>query len=630
MSIRKVELVCKRDGRVVPYDEERVAEAIQKASRLSGCDNATIGRDLAGVVTMYLERYREQEMPTTDDIQKLVEKVLIETGHGEIARAYIFHRARKGADRPEAEAAPAQDLFPSRLILVDGATRAEAAPWSRERISAALVKEAGLEELIAHQIAEAVEQTVFRLGEPRVHTSLIRELVNHELLARGYGSKVRRQIVVGLPKYDLVKLVADGEPRIDPEGMCRAIGQNTLRQYALQEVFSRDVADAHVEGRLHLHGLEEPLKLYALMPSVPEIRRTGVRVQGSAVLSEPASVPRSLTVQLGRVVSDARRFFSGPVTFLGLSEAYDQLLWGSDDDRVRSEIEHLAAALQDAYTEVIPSHRTALGIASLGRSTVRVAGVGEDLRGFCRAAVDRGMVFAFDRSVPLPSGWRTSAQAITINLPQAFYRSEAGSDFYTELEAVLELSVKAHLQKRQLMRRFMDRATGTFGLGLGWTRDGAGPISFEDLEYAVGVSGLNEAVRLLCGEEIPESDAAVLLALRIVSYVYFRLREEATRRGWRLLLEEVPADETTERFARIDAQLYPRARGILEDRTGYTPGFRTRGASTFEALALEARFHTVVPSARAAADRTKLGAADLFSLLHRLHDETLASHLAVE
>jgi anaerobic ribonucleoside-triphosphate reductase len=637
MPIRKIESVRKRDGRTVAYDEQKIAEAITRAARAAGLDNGTVGRDLASVVTMYLERYHERDAPTSEEIRRLVEKILFDTGNAAVARAFIVHRERKGQPPAESPAPPppAEDLFPAGLLLVDGATTGELAPWGRERIIAALTKEAGLEEASAGEIAGAVEQKIFRLGQRRVSTSLIRELVNHELIARGLGSKLRRQIVVGLPKYDLGRMVGDEEARFDPEAMCRSIGQATLRQYALQEIFARDVADAHIEGRLHVHALEEPLKLHALRPSTAAVRRGGFHVRGSAVLSEPARDARTFTAQVGRLVADARRFVSGPVFLPGLSEAYDQLLWGSPEDAVRAEIEHAAAVLDEAWVGVRPQHRSAAPLAALGRAVVAVGGTDAPLKELCRIAAERGMVFVFERpgmSAEAPPGesWTSTAQAVTINLPQAFCRSEAGSDFYTELEASIELAAKAHLQKRQLLKKFADRDSGTFGRQLGWIPEGAGVLRFDDLEYAVGLAGLNEAVKLLSGEEILGSDAAVRLALRIVSYVYFRLREEGARHGLKLVLDDVPCADAAERFARIDGQLYPRARGILADRTRYTPGFRARGGSGWEALAVEARFHTLVPGARAGVERGRLSPADLQSVLGRLQAESLASRLAVE
>jgi hypothetical protein len=76
--------------------------------------------------------------------------------------------------------------------------------------------------------------------------------------------------------------------------------------------------------------------------------------------------------------------------------------------------------------------------------------------------------------------------------------------------------------------------------------------------------------------------------------------------------------------------MYPRARGLLLDRAAYTAGFRARGRSSFESLSVEARFHTLVPTARAVAERARLSPADLFAVLGRLHSDTLATHLSVE
>jgi anaerobic ribonucleoside-triphosphate reductase len=630
MQVRKVETIRKRDGGDAVYDEQKIAEAIAKAARAAGNDNATIGRDLASVVTMYLERYRERDVPTSEEIRQLVEKILFDTGHGPIARAYIVHREKKGRSTDDAPP-PAEDLFPTNLVWVDGATTGEVAPWGRERIASALAKEAGLEEAAAAEIAGAVEQKIFRLGQRRVSTALIRELVNHELLARGFESKLRRQIVVGLPKYDLGRLVDDDRAGIDPDALCRTIGQTTLKQYALQELFARDVADAHVEGRLHVHRLEEPLKLHSVSPSLREIRRNGVRVRGSAALSEPARDARTLTAQLGRIVADARRLVSGPIRFRHASEAYDQLLWGLGEDALRVEVEHLAAAVDDAWMSVRSTHRSGLPVARLGRAVVAVDAVDDSLREFCRVAADRGMVFALERPPAAPEpGWSGGAQSISINLPQAYYRSEAGSDFYAELETAISLAARAHLQKRQLVRRFADRGSETLGLSLGWAADGAGALRLDSLEYAVGLAGLNEAVKLMSGSELHEGDGAVRLALRIVSYAYFRIREEAARHGIKIVLDDVPPEDALGRFARIDAQMYPRARGILADRAAYAPGFRVRGTPSFDTLAIQARFHALVPSARASVERTRLSPADLHSALARVHAETLATHVAVE
>ena len=145
-----------------------------------------------------------------------------------------------------------------------------------------------------------------------------------------------------------------------------------------------------------------------------EIRRTGVRVYGSAALSEPARDARTLTAQLARVVSEARHYVSGPLRFAHLSEAYDQLLWGAEEDRVREEIEHLSVALEGAQAEVHARHRTAPRIAALGPARVTVHAVGEELRELCRVAADRGMITRLphvEHSKPMSAPSRTTSHS---------------------------------------------------------------------------------------------------------------------------------------------------------------------------------------------------------------------------
>ncbi|MDP6957575.1 MAG: ATP cone domain-containing protein, partial [Planctomycetota bacterium] len=200
VSARPIERVKKKNGSIVPYEEEKISLSISQAASEVGNGPSTLGQDLAGVVSMYLERYYEKEVPSSDEIRKMVDKILRETGHTEVADSYAERRGLPVGN-------PEEDLFPDELLLVEGTTRDEVRGWGRERISAAIVKEAGLDQAEADEIASAVEKKIFSIGQRRVSTTLIREQVNHELLTRGYGTHLRKQLVVGLPKYDLSLLI---------------------------------------------------------------------------------------------------------------------------------------------------------------------------------------------------------------------------------------------------------------------------------------------------------------------------------------------------------------------------------------------------------------------------------------
>ncbi|MCC8167627.1 MAG: hypothetical protein LIQ31_16185, partial [Planctomycetes bacterium] len=203
--------VVKRDGMVVPFDKGKIADAIFLSARAVGGENRQIAEDIAELVVSLLEkRYNADNPPGIEDIQDMVEKALIETGHAKTAKAYILYRDRRAQARSRmrvrkdtARGSDSTDIH----LLVDPGSQAEYFAWDTTRIANALVKEAGLERLEANSIARAVEKRVLASGITRISTSLIRELTDNELFERGHQKTLEKQAIIGLPKYDIEQLI---------------------------------------------------------------------------------------------------------------------------------------------------------------------------------------------------------------------------------------------------------------------------------------------------------------------------------------------------------------------------------------------------------------------------------------
>ena len=78
--------VRKRDGRVVPFDRQRIERAIYKAFQAVGEENTTIPEELSHIVTQKL--FHKFGTDTTVDIeviQDIVEETLIENGFAKVA-----------------------------------------------------------------------------------------------------------------------------------------------------------------------------------------------------------------------------------------------------------------------------------------------------------------------------------------------------------------------------------------------------------------------------------------------------------------------------------------------------------------------------------------------------------------
>jgi ribonucleoside-triphosphate reductase len=92
----KIEKVQKRDGSIVPFDQNRITEAIFKALTASGEGDGKKSKKLSNKVVQILNRrFKKGEIPHVEQIQDIVEEVLILEGLVKTAKAYILYREQR-------------------------------------------------------------------------------------------------------------------------------------------------------------------------------------------------------------------------------------------------------------------------------------------------------------------------------------------------------------------------------------------------------------------------------------------------------------------------------------------------------------------------------------------------------
>ncbi|NLE45004.1 MAG: response regulator SirA [Chloroflexi bacterium] len=110
----KIEQVIKRTGAVVPFNVDRITNAIYRAAvAVGGRDRVTAERLAAQVVDLLEANTAPGHIPTVEEIQDCVEKVLIENGHARVAKAYILYRderARRRKERAARSALPSDNI----------------------------------------------------------------------------------------------------------------------------------------------------------------------------------------------------------------------------------------------------------------------------------------------------------------------------------------------------------------------------------------------------------------------------------------------------------------------------------------------------------------------------------------
>lgn len=590
--LRLPSLVAKRDGRSVPFDKDRIVQAVARAQAAVGESDAHFAQAVADVVALGLASRRRGEnrgellgqtsglvptAPTVEAIQDLVEDALVEMGRARVAKSYILYRDRRARARDalvvvdeltnatDADSAARKGRMPQ--VRDGGGT----SPWNPGRIVAALVEEAQLPRELAEQVAERVESRVFDAGLRRLSTGLVREIVDNELGAMGLDAALRRQEPVGLPRHDLRRLL--DAPRVPSQanadshggpapGRAASAGAEVLERFALEDVLSSEVAERHRDGTLFVEDLGAPhLPLVRSVPAELLLRGEPTSHSAFDVLDELGPLLRESAI--GVVLED-----------------YGQLLVGRG---VRNQNPHDALVALGAMgaaagrrldlsvpagvggrpgpllTRLLPSmaELDAAGLSVprifLGASELEPALEAEpSLAATVERLLARGVLVPVwncrERRWVAPGCQRrprervalACAGAVSINLPRLARRAGPWREdlLFEECASALRLAVEAF----SCLERFQNERRGA-----------RGELLRERRTFAITPVGLPEALRIL-GDGEPRSDAGA----RLLGFLAEATRRFAEEAGHMAHLSSLFGSQARTRFAERD-QNAPRA-----------------------------------------------------------------------
>ncbi|MBR3866440.1 MAG: anaerobic ribonucleoside triphosphate reductase [Butyricicoccus sp.] len=91
--------IIKRDGRRAPFEIDKITDAIFAAAQASGGRDRETAEHLAQQVVDMLDTENIITVPTVEQIQDTVEKVLVKNGHARTAKKYILYRNERTRSR---------------------------------------------------------------------------------------------------------------------------------------------------------------------------------------------------------------------------------------------------------------------------------------------------------------------------------------------------------------------------------------------------------------------------------------------------------------------------------------------------------------------------------------------------
>jgi anaerobic ribonucleoside-triphosphate reductase len=229
----------------------------------------------------------------------------------------------------------------------------EVARWDRRRIVEALIRETGIDDVTAEAISREVEKQIVSSGIGLLTTALIRELVDAKLIERGLEKERRLHARLGFPLYDVRRLIFHQNkenanvPHV-PEGTSLTLVEGIKREYALYDVFSREVSDAHISGDLHLHGLGYIDRPYSICQSLEYLKRFGLRLPHSVTVAGPARHAEVLLAHMVRFGASLQGHFAGVIGWDAVNLSFAPYLTGMGEQ----EIEQFAQMLVYEFSQL--------------------------------------------------------------------------------------------------------------------------------------------------------------------------------------------------------------------------------------------------------------------------------------
>ncbi|MEA2004218.1 MAG: anaerobic ribonucleoside-triphosphate reductase, partial [archaeon] len=174
---------------------------------------------------------------------------------------------------------------------------------------------------------------------------------------------------------------------------------------------------------------------------------------------------------------------------------------------------------------------------------------------------------------------------------------------YEKLDSAMELAAKAHLQKKEFIRKILALGSASSLPILTMNLDGEPYYRFDKASFLLGILGLNELVQSVTGEEMHESVGAYKYGLKITAYMRKRADELGKKYNIHMPLEQTPAESAAYRMAKLDMEHYPKAtekvvRGVVGTSSIYYTNstYFNIGApmSPIERVTKEGTFHPLI------------------------------------
>lgn len=212
--------------------------------------------------------------------------------------------------------------------------------WDKGRIYDALIRETDISDDAASIISKEVEKMVSKMEIDYITAPLIRELTNAKLVEYGLEGIRKQHTRLGVPLYDARQIIMSPNKENanvphGPEATNLTLAENIKKEFAMLEVFTPDVNDAHMSGRIHLHDLGMVDRPYCSGQSIEYVKKFGLNLPNAMSIAKPARHPEVLIEQIIKFSAALQGHFAGAIGWDAFNTFLSPYLVGVDDKRMR-------------------------------------------------------------------------------------------------------------------------------------------------------------------------------------------------------------------------------------------------------------------------------------------------------
>jgi len=541
--------IKKRDGRIAEFDTQKITNAIWKAAQsVGGSDKAESGR-LAEKVTTILEI--RGNVPSVEDVQDLVEKVLIETGHAQTAKAYILYRKlhenirnTKGAFL-EVKKSIGEYLHKTDWRVYENSNADYSFSGLMSHVAGKMIANYTLNEVYSRDVAQAhrnAEMHIHDLGFGVIAYCCGWSLKN--LLMTGFGGVSKK--IRSLPPKHLETAVVQmvnflGTMQMEHAGaqafssidtlLAPFIKRENLPYKIVKQNMQMLVFSLNVPSRW---GCQAPFTNFTFDWTVPEDMVNEKAIVGGIeqdftygeCQDEMDMFNKAFIEVMLEGDADGRTFFY-PIPTYNITKDFE---WESPNARLLFEM--TAKYGTPYFQNFINSELKPSDIRSM----------------CCRLQLDLKLLRNKMGGLFGAGDQTGSIGVVTINLPRVGYLSKNEDEFFLRLGKIMDISKESLETKRRIVEKNLQAGLMPFAkkfLG-----------SYHNHFSTLGINGMHEACLNLLGKGI-ESEEGKALATKMLHFMRERLSAYQEETGNLYNLEAAPCESATYRFAKKDKEMHP-------------------------------------------------------------------------